>query len=578
MKSVWKYLKEYKAQAICSPLFKLLEVVFELIVPLVVAAIIDKGVNNGDTAFIIKMGSILVLLGMLGLVSALFAQYFAAKAAVGTVSKLRLELFKKIQSLSVLQSGKIGSSTLINRLLNDSQQIQTGLNLMLRLILRSPFVVFGSMIMAFTVDVRSALVFVGVILVLTVVIFAVMLGNIKLHKAVQAKLDKTTSVLRQTLTGVRVIRAFCKENHETEEFVKGNADLALGQKKNGRIAALLNPMTFVIINIGIIYLLKIGAVRVDSGALSQGSVVALYNYMTRILIELVKLASLIIGMARMAACAKRVEDVLNIPCDMQNSATEEFTDTNTAVRFENVSFRYSGGAKYALKDVTFSASCGETIGVIGGTGSGKSTLASLIARFYDPTEGEVYVNGANVRNCDITKLRKKIGFVLQTASLFRGTVRDNMKVGRENATDDEIISALKTAQAYDFVSKLGGVLDFVIAQRGANLSGGQKQRLCIARALVRNPEILILDDSSSALDFATDARLRSALKGLPQNITTFVISQRTSALKDADRIIVLDGGDVVGTGRHDELIKSCEVYKEIHLSQTKEGGAHNEKA
>ncbi len=565
------YLKKYKIQAICSPLFKLLEVAFELLVPLVVASIIDKGVASGDSGYVLRRGGLLVLLGAVGLICTLFAQYFAAKASVGATALLRADLFKKINELSPAQTDRIGSASLITRMTSDTQQIQTGLNLALRLILRSPFVVFGSAVAAYLIDPSSGFIFIITIVILAIVIFAIMLVNIKTYKNVQIKLDGVTSQLRQNLAGIRVIRAFCKEGSEKSEFNSANDKLTDRQKAAGHISALLNPLTYVIINIAVIALIKNGALRVYSGKLTQGEAVALYNYMARMLIELVKLANLIINMSKMAACSHRVDAILKTEPLLQNGSGRK-TQGDIAVQFDNVSFKYSKKADYAVKNISFSAQSGETIGIIGGTGSGKSTLAALIPRLYDVTSGTVSVFGNNVKDYDLPELRKTVGFVLQRAMLFRGTVRDNIKIGRADATDGEIYAALDTAQAKDFIDRTGMGLDYMLEQGGNNLSGGQKQRLTIARAVVRHPKILILDDSSSALDFATDSRLRAAIKDYCAESTVFIISQRTSALRSADKIIVLDGGEIKGIGSHEELLQTCEVYREIHLSQTKKEG------
>ncbi len=571
MKMLFGYLKKYKIQAICSPLFKLLEVAFELLVPLVVASIIDKGVASGDSGYVLRRGGLLVLLGAVGLICTLFAQYFAAKASVGATALLRADLFKKINELSPAQTDRIGSASLITRMTSDTQQIQTGLNLALRLILRSPFVVFGSAVAAYLIDPSSGFIFIITIVILAIVIFAIMLVNIKTYKNVQIKLDGVTSQLRQNLAGIRVIRAFCKEGSEKSEFNSANDKLTDRQKAAGHISALLNPLTYVIINIAVIALIKNGALRVYSGKLTQGEAVALYNYMARMLIELVKLANLIINMSKMAACSHRVDAILKTEPLLQNGSGRKMQG-DIAVQFDNVSFKYSKKADYAVKNISFSAQSGETIGIIGGTGSGKSTLAALIPRLYDVTSGTVSVFGNNVKDYDLPELRKTVGFVLQRAMLFRGTVRDNIKIGRADATDGEIYAALDTAQAKDFIDRTGMGLDYMLEQGGNNLSGGQKQRLTIARAVVRHPKILILDDSSSALDFATDSRLRAAIKDYCAESTVFIISQRTSALRSADKIIVLDGGEIKGIGSHEELLQTCEVYREIHLSQTKKEG------
>ncbi|MFR0738127.1 MAG: ABC transporter ATP-binding protein [Oscillospiraceae bacterium] len=565
MKKLLVYLKDYIRESILGPLFKLLEALFELFVPLVIAAIIDTGIENGDTGYIIKMCLILVLLGFVGLAFSITAQYFAAKASVGFVSKIRHVLFGHIQSLSYSELDQIGTSTLITRMTSDMNQVQNGMNLALRLLLRSPFVVFGAMIMAFTIDVPSAMIFVYITIVLLIVVFGIMLGSIPLYKKVQQKLDAVMTVTRENLTGVRVIRAFCKEDEETDDFINKNNELTASQKFVGKISALMNPVTYVIINLAIIWLIHTGAVSVNEGILTQGAVVALYNYMSQILVELIKLANLIINITKSIACGNRIQAVLDIKPDLEsgNSSCNE-----GSVEFDHVNLRYKNAGADSLSDITFTAAKGETIGIIGGTGSGKSSLVNLIPRFYDAASGEVKVGGVNVKDMDVEQLREKIGVVPQKAVLFHGTIRENMQWGVTNASDDEIMEAIEAAQGLDVIKAKGG-LDCEIEQGGKNLSGGQRQRLTIARALVKKPEILILDDSASALDFATDAALRKSLRELDYHPTVFIVSQRTSSIQHADRIIVLDDGAAVGIGTHDELMKSCSVYQEIYNSQFK---------
>lgn len=565
MKKLLVYLKDYIKESILGPLFKLLEALFELFVPLVIAAIIDTGIENGDTGYIIKMCLVLVLLGFVGLAFSITAQYFAAKASVGFVSKIRHVLFGHIQSLSYSELDQIGTSTLITRMTSDMNQVQNGMNLALRLLLRSPFVVFGAMIMAFTIDVPSAMIFVYVTIVLLIVVFGIMLGSIPLYKKVQQKLDAVMTVTRENLTGVRVIRAFCKEDEETDDFINKNNELTASQKFVGKISALMNPVTYVIINLAIIRLIHTGAVRVEAGILTQGAVVALYNYMSQILVELIKLANLIINITKSIACGNRIQAVLDIKPDLESG---NCSCNEGSVEFDHVNLRYKNAGADSLSDITFTAAKGETIGIIGGTGSGKSSLVNLIPRFYDAASGEVKVGGVNVKDMDVEQLREKIGVVPQKAVLFHGTIRENMQWGVTNASDDEIMEAIEAAQGLDVIKAKGG-LDCEIEQGGKNLSGGQRQRLTIARALVKKPEILILDDSASALDFATDAALRKSLRELDYHPTVFIVSQRTSSIQHADRIIVLDDGAAVGIGTHDELMKSCSVYQEIYNSQFK---------
>ena len=580
MKKLLVYLKDYKKESILGPLFKLLEASFELIVPLVVASMIDVGIAQGDKGYVGRMCLIMAALGLIGLVCSITAQYFAAKAAVGFATKLRHGVFEHIQKLSFSQLDREGTATLITRITSDINQVQSGVNLVLRLFLRSPFIVFGAMVMAFTVDVKAALIFVVVIPVLSVIVFGIMLVSIPLYKRVQSGLDRVLGTTRENLTGVRVIRAFCREADAVAEISKFDGEndaLKKIQTTAGRISALMNPLTYVVINAGLIALIYTGALQVDAGVLSKGEVVALINYMSQILVELVKLANLIITMTKAVACGNRIEAVLAMPAGLKEYSSEEPEEADSvnigseeetgSVVFEHVGLRYYEGGEEALTDITFKARRGDTIGIIGGTGSGKSSLVNLIPRFYDVTSGSVRVDGRDVRSYDTVTLRDKVGVVMQKAVLFQGTIRDNLKWGNEAATDGEIYEALRTAQAEEIVRQKKDGLDEMIEQEGRNLSGGQKQRLSIARALVRKPEILILDDSASALDYATDAALRKALKEMPGDTTVFIVSQRASSLMHADTIIVLDDGRAVGMGTHDELLKSCEVYQEIYYSQ-----------
>ena len=571
MNPIIKMLGRYKKEAILGPLFKLLEAVFELLVPLVVASLIDGGILRKDKAYTVQMFVFLILLAVIGLISSVTAQYFAAKAAVGVSTRLRAELFKKIQSFSFSELDKTGASTLITRMTGDVNQVQNGINMFLRLFLRSPFIVFGAMIMAFTVDFQSALVFVGVIPVLFAVVFAIILVSIPLYKKVQEKLDKVTLKTRENLTGVRVIRAFCREDKEINDFKQMNQKLADSQNYVGKISALMNPVTYVIINAAIIVLIYVGAIRVEQGIITQGAVVALYNYMSQILVELIKLANLIITMTKSVACAGRVTAILKTESSLEfiNADSEcGKKESGNYIEFSNVGLVYKGAGEESLSNISFSVKKGETVGIIGGTGSGKTSLVHLIPHFYDCTSGGVYIDGINVKAYPVEELRKKIGIVMQKSVLFKGTIRENILWGNGNASEKEISEAIEAAQAADVVNSKKDGLDEMIEQNGRNLSGGQKQRLTIARALVRKPEILILDDSSSALDYATDARLRQSIKKLDPNMTVFIVSQRTSSIMYADKIIVLDDGKIVGIGAHENLIKSCEVYREIHLSQT----------
>lgn len=567
MKKVFSYLNGYKKEAVLAPLFKLLEACFELAVPLVVASIVDRGIGQGDRGYILGMFFVLIALGAVGLAASVTAQYFAAKAAVGHSTLLRRSLFEKMQSLSFAEIDSLGAATMISRMTVDVNQVQTGVNMALRLFLRSPFIVFGAMIMAFTVDVQAGIVFAVVIPVLSLVVALIMGVTIPMYKKTQAKQDGLLLSVRENLTGVRVLRAFCKEEEEISSFDKKNAALKKSQNIVGAISSLMNPLTYAIVNAGIIALLYVGAIRVDSGALTRGEVLALYNYMSQILVELIKLANLIITVTKSLACARRIERVFELNNPPERSA-DIAVHTANAVDFENVALSYNGGGN-ALEGISFSVKKGETVGIIGGTGSGKSSLVNLIARFYDATGGRVLVDGVDVKAQDTAALREKVGMVLQKAVLFKGTVRENLRWGNANATDEDLMRAVEIAQAADVVAAKGG-LDGEIEQGGRNLSGGQKQRLSIARALVKKPEILVLDDSASALDYATDAALRHAIAALPEKPTTFIVSQRTSSLQHADKIVVLDEGKAVGIGTHEELLEYCEVYREIYESQFKE--------
>lgn len=571
MKKLLVYLKSYKKETVLAPLFKMLEASFELFVPLVIAAIIDTGIENKDITYIVKMALLLIVLAVIGLTCSLTAQYFSAKAAVGFAAKLKSALFAHIESLSFKEIDTLGTSTLITRMTSDINQVQSGVNLVLRLFLRSPFIVFGAMIMAFTIDVKAALIFVVAIPLLAIVVFGIMLISIPLFKKVQGALDNVLGITRQNLTGVRVIRAFNKEQSEIENFDDKNAVLTGLQKFVGKISALMNPVTFIIVNGAIAALIWVGAVRVDAGILTQGQVVALVNYMSQILVELVKLANLIITVTKAVACGNRIQSVFEIKPSMPEGDKhyECAEDEASAVEFKNVNLCYNEGADNSLTGIDFSVKKGETVGIIGGTGSGKSSLVGLIPRFYDATEGQVLVDGVDVKEYGFDELREHVGIVMQKAVLFKGTIRENLKWGKNDATDEELWTALDAAQAREFVETKDGGLDFEIAQGGKNLSGGQKQRLTIARALVRKPDILILDDSASALDYATDAKLRAAVAALPGNMTVFIVSQRTASIMHADKIIVLDDGQMVGMGTQEELLENCEVYKEIYNSQFK---------
>ena len=572
MKKGLVYLKGYYKEAILAPLFKMLEALFELMVPLAVKQIIDVGMVGKDTKTIFAMCGVMIALGVVGLVSALCAQYFSAKAAVGFCEKMRSDLFSHIQRFSYSTTDRVGTSTLITRLTGDSNAVQTGINMFLRLFMRSPFIVFGAMIMAFTIDIRLALIFAVVIPVLAIVVFAIMLGSMPLYKKSQACLDDVLGKVRTNYTGTRVVRAFNKEQDEIEDFDQKHASLTKIQRFAGRISALMNPLTYVIINAAIILLIHFGSIRVNSGDISQGELVALYNYMSQILVELIKLAALIITLTKAAASLRRITDVLEMEPDTPRHAEIATTDDGTAVRFDRVSFRYHETGDPALCDISFSAYPGETVGIIGGTGSGKSTLAHLIPGFYCPTEGNVFIEGKNTATYNKNDLVSMIGIVPQKATLVKGTIRSNLLWGNENASEDELWCALSAAQAEEFVREKPAGLDEPVAQGGTNFSGGQRQRLTIARALLARPKILILDDSASALDYATEAALRRALHALENKPTTFIVSQRTSSILHADRILVLDDGAIVGNGTHEELLATCEVYREIYDSQFSKGG------
>ena len=569
MKRLMVYLKDYKKESILAPLFKLLEACFELFVPLVVANIIDYGISNEDMGYIGKMGLILVGLAIVGLVSAITAQFFAAKAAVGFAAQLRQALFNHIQGLNFTNIDKAGTSTMITRMTSDVNQVQSGVNMVLRLFLRSPIIVFGAMIMAFTIDVKSALVFVVAIPVLAVIVFGIMLVTMPLYKKVQGALDKVLGITRENLTGVRVIRAFHQEEQEEARFCEYNDTLTSLQKFVGKISACMNPVTYIVVNGSIIWLIYIGAIQVNVGNLTQGEVVAIINYMSQILVELVKLANLIILITKALACADRVASVFEIQneeetCKVSDSAKKL---NIPFLQFNHVSLTYQGAGAETLQDIHFSVNKGDTIGIIGGTGSGKTSLVNLISKFYPATEGEILLEGRNIKELSDEELRNRVGVVPQKAVLFKGTIRSNLQWGKEDATEEEMWQAIDLAQAREVVEGKAGKLDAQISQNGKNLSGGQRQRLTIARALVRKPEILILDDSASALDYATDAKLRAALRTLENETTTFIVSQRASTIRHADKIIVLDDGEMAGVGTHEELLENCAVYQEIYYSQ-----------
>ena len=568
MYKITNYLKEYKKESIIAPIFKMLEASFELFVPLVMAAIIDTGIKHADNAYILRMGAVLVLLGVIGLTCSITAQYFAAKASVGFGKSVRKDLFAHINALSYTELDTAGTSTLITRMTNDINQMQSGVNMFLRLFLRSPFIVVGAMIMAFTVDVKAALVFVVAIPLLSIVVFGIMLYTIPLYQKVQKALDKVLLMTRENLVGGRVIRAFCRQKDEEADYQQGSDHLMQMQVFVGKISALMNPVTYIIVNAAIIAIIWIGGLQVNVGNLSQGEVIALVNYMSQILVELVKLANLIILLTKAAACSKRVGEVFAMqPSIVEHPTGVDLVPSEDKVVFDHVTFTYAGAKEPALKDINFTAKKGQTIGIIGGTGCGKSTLVNLIPRFYDVTEGSVLVDKVDVRSYSFHQLRDRIGVVPQKAVLFNGTIADNMRWGKEDATEEEMNRAIAIAQGTDVIASKKNGLNEMILQGGKNLSGGQRQRLTIARALVKEPEILILDDSASALDFATDARLRKAIKEETKGMTVFIVSQRASTIKQADQIIVLDDGAMAGIGTHEELMKSCEVYREIVHSQ-----------
>lgn len=591
MKKLLIYLKDYKKESILAPLFKMLEASFELIVPLVVTAIIDVGIAERDSSYILKMCLVMVALGLIGLLCSVTAQYFAAKAAAGFGTRVRHSLFSHIQTFSFSEIDQVGTATLITRMTSDINQVQSGVNMVLRLFLRSPFIVFGAMVMAFTIDVKAALIFVVTIPLLSLVVFGIMAVSIPLYRKVQERLDRVLGITRENLTGARVIRAFHKEEEEKSRFEEGLENLTAMQNHVGRISAFLNPVTYVIINGATIFLLYTGALQVDAGTLTQGEVVALVNYMSQILVELIKLANLIVTITKAVACGNRVESVLEIQSTMPVSGQElssrrEKTDGQSfsesgkernsgkqgnqpAVQFSHVGLTYEKAGAESLSDIDFSVNQGETVGIIGGTGSGKTSLVHLIPRFYDATRGEVLINGRNVKEYSLEELRQKVGIVMQKAVLFQGTIRENLCWGKEDATEEELAEALGIAQAKEVVEGKDGKLDALVEQGGKNFSGGQRQRLTIARALVRKPEILILDDSASALDYATDARLRKSIREMEGNPTVFLVSQRTSSIQHADKIIVLEDGEIAGMGTHENLLETCNVYREIYESQYK---------
>lgn len=566
MNRLFKYMKGYSRECILGPLFKLLEASFELMIPLVVAKIVDTGIENGDTGYIVKMCLVMVALGIVGLISAVTAQFFAAKAAVGFAARLRAALMKKLLGLSYTQIDGLGASTMVTRMTSDVNQVQNGVNLTLRLLLRSPFVVFGAMIMAFSIDAQAALVFAAVIPILCVVVFGIMLITMPMYKKVQAKLDGITSATRQNLTGVRVLRAFCKEQDEIQDFQERAQALTQSQLSAGRISAIMNPLTFVIINLAVVVLVHVGALKVYDGVLTQGLVIALYNYMSQILVELIKMANLIITITKAVACGNRLGAILEMDTSVEKQSGEA-PAIRGAVEFKDVCVKYAGASGDSLEHISFRAAPGQTVGIIGGTGAGKSTLVNLIPKLYRAGSGQVLIDGMDVNDIDQKFLRSQIGIVPQKAVLFRGTIRDNLRWGREDATDAELWQALELAQAREVVKDKPGELDARVEQGGTNFSGGQRQRLTIARALVRQPKILIMDDSASALDYATDARLRMAIRGMKNPPTTFIVSQRAASVRFADLILVLDDGELVGSGTHDALLETCPVYQEIYYSQ-----------
>lgn len=574
MKKLLVFLKDYKKESVLAPTFKMLEAIFELLVPLAVTAIIDEGINKGNSSVVWRACGFMLLLGVVGLISALCAQFFAARAAVGFATKVRSALFSKIQSFSYSVTDKLGTSTLITRLTSDINSAQTGVNMFLRLFMRSPFIVFGAMICAMLIDFWLGLIFAGVIVILAVIVFGIMLINIKLHKKTQARLDGVVSKVRGNYGGTRVVRAFNKEDEEIEEFDKRIDSLNKLQLFSGKISALMNPLTYAIINLAVILLIRNGALEVEVNGITQGELIALYNYMSQILVELIKLASLIITLNKAAASASRISSILDTPSDIDHEVSKPSLETDKTVVFENVSFRYDteGEGEAALKDISFTARRGDTIGIIGGTGSGKSTLANLIPGFYHATEGNIFINGKNASLLSADELEASFAIVPQKATLFSGSIRSNLLWGNKNADEDELWNALELACAKDFVEEKAGGLDEEVLQGGKNFSGGQRQRLTIARALVRRPEILILDDSASALDYATESALRKNIASLDYDPTVFIVSQRASSIMHADLIIVLEDGEAVGMGKHEELLETCEVYREIYDSQFSKGG------
>lgn len=565
MKNLLRYLKGYEKQCILGPLFKLLEASFELLIPLVVASIVDRGIGSGDHRYVLKMCAVMILLGIIGLVMAVSAQYFSAAAAVGFSTRLRHAVMEHILGLSYSQIDSLGTSTMVTRMTSDINQVQSGVNLTLRLLLRSPFVVLGAMVMAFTIDAQAALVFVGLILLLSIIVFGIMLITMPMYRRVQAGLDDVTSATRQNLTGVRVLRAFCREEEESEEFCRKTQELSRRQRRAGGVSAMLNPVTFVIVNLAVILLVKIGALKVENGILTQGLVIALYNYMTQILVELIKAANLIVSLTKAVACGKRIGAVLELEPAQENGRKKD--RITGQVEFRNVTARYDGAGEPSLENISFTALPGQTIGIIGGTGSGKSTLVNLIPRLYDAVDGAVLLDGVPVAEYDMEALRNQIGIVPQKAVLFKGTIRKNLQWGREDASDSDLWRALEFAQAREVVKDKEGELDAAVEQGGLNFSGGQRQRLTIARALVRTPKILILDDSASALDYATDAALRMAIQNLEEPPTTFIVSQRAASVRYADQILVLEDGILVGKGTHAALLDGCKTYQEIYYSQ-----------
>ncbi len=573
MKRIWIYLKNYKLECVLAPLFKMLEALFELFVPLVVSSLIDVGISGADRPYIVKMCLLMAALAVIGLACSITAQFFAAKAAVGAAAELRSSLFSHIQQLSFTEMDMAGTSTLITRMTSDVNQVQNGINLVLRLFLRSPFIVFGAVIMAFTIDWKAAMVFAAAVPLLALAVFGIMLVTRPLYKKVQAGLDRILAITRENLAGVRVVRAFCMEQQELERFRQSNEELNRMQKFVGKISGLMNPLTYVIVNFAIIMLVWIGALRVNSGTLTQGQAVALCNYMSQILVELIKLANLVVSITKALACAARIDNIFNINTGMKDGGIclqpQQAPRGTPAVEFRNVSLRYKNAGENALENISFKVMPGQTVGIIGGTGSGKSSLVNMIPRFYDATEGEVYVFGKDVRSYTLSSLRQRVAVVLQKAQVFQGSIRENIQWGDRDACDEDIMSALKAAQASEFVEKKAGKLDAMVEQGGRNLSGGQRQRLTIARAIVRRPDILVLDDSASALDFATDAALRRSIRKLDPQPALFIVSQRAASLMHADIIVVLDDGCIAGIGTHNELLENCSVYQEIYYSQFK---------